>query len=77
MGQPAIINLTYGLLAGCLAELTNGLIMSDDSAWDWSLMPATGRDFLDFYFVPERTANSDCQEWASRCMNAIQEEMDL
>ncbi len=71
MGQPAIINLMHGLLAGCLAQLTNGLIMSDDSAWDRSLMPATGPEFLDFYFVTHRTTDADCKEWAARCMNAI------
>ena len=75
MGQPAIINLTYGLLAGCLAELTNGLIMSDDSAWDWKTMPATGPEFLEFYFVPDRTADADCKEWATNCLKLIPEEI--
>ena len=66
MGQPGIINLAYGILAGCLANLTDGLVTSDDSAWDWSLMPATGPEFLDFYFVPERTTDLSSKEWANR-----------
>ena len=28
-------SLLYGLAAGCLAELTNGLVNSIDGAWDY------------------------------------------
>lgn len=42
MGQPPIINLSYGLIAGALAELTGGLVFSGDSAWDYQRLPVSG-----------------------------------
>ena len=52
-GQPATINLAYGLIAGSLASLTNGIVYSMDSAWDWQRMPAFPAEFLDWYFRPD------------------------
>ncbi|MDA9009413.1 hypothetical protein N9K16_05585 [Alphaproteobacteria bacterium] len=52
MGQPAIINLTYGLLAASLAELTGGLVSSGDSAWCHLRFPATSEEFFTWYFRP-------------------------
>ena len=74
-GQPGIINLSYGLLAGCLAELTDGFVFSDDSAWVFDLLPMTGNEFLKRYFVPGGTENSDAEEWTSRCLGWIPEEL--
>ena len=44
-GQPGIINLSYGLLAGCLAQLTDGIVFSDDNAWVFDLLPMSGNNF--------------------------------
>ncbi len=74
-GQPGIINLTYGLLAGCLAQLTDGIVFSDDSAWVFDLLPMSGNEFLNRYFVRGGTENSEAEEWASRCLGWIPEEL--
>jgi hypothetical protein len=55
IGQPAIINLTYGLIAGSMAAITDGFVYSMDSAWDYETMPALPEDFLNWYFRPEQT----------------------
>ncbi|NEZ54784.1 hypothetical protein [Adonisia turfae] len=74
-GQPGIINLSYGLLAGCLATLTDGFVFSDDSAWFFDLLPMSGGEFLKRYFVPGGTENSETEDWASRCLGWIPEEL--
>jgi hypothetical protein len=50
MGQPPIINLSYGFIAGALAELTGGLVFSGDGAWDYQRLPISGPQFLAEYF---------------------------
>jgi hypothetical protein len=74
-GQPGIINLSYGLLAGSLAQLTDGLVFSDDSAWAFDLLPMSGDEFLKRYFVPGGTENSDAEDWTSRCLGWIPNEL--
>ena len=74
-GQPGIINLSYGLLAGCLAKLTDGFVFSDDSAWVFDLLPMFGDDFLARYLVPGGTENPDAEDWTSRCLQWIPEEL--
>ena len=49
MGQPPIINLSYGIIAGALAELTCGLVFSGDGAWDYQRLPISGTEFLAKY----------------------------
>jgi hypothetical protein len=53
-GQPAVINLAYGLIASSLAAITDGFLTSDDSASDWQRLPALPDDFLAWYFRPPR-----------------------
>ncbi len=74
-GQPGIINLSYGLLAGCLAQLTDGIIFSDDSAWAWNLLPMRGDEFLTRYLVPGGTRDSSAEEWTMRCLSRIPDEL--
>jgi hypothetical protein len=68
MGQPAIINLAYGLIAGSLASLTNGLVYSMDAAWDWQRFPASPDDFLTWYFRPELVIDKNFRDWSHRCL---------
>lgn len=75
-GQPAIINLTYGLLAGTLAKLTDGFVWSDDCAWDHQHLPATGTRFLDLYFDPDKTTDKGHKDWANRCIKMIRHELN-
>lgn len=71
MGQPAIINFSYGILAAALAELTDGLVFSDDSAWDYERFPATSHEVYDWYFRPEAAIDQGRAEWARRCLDSI------
>jgi hypothetical protein len=73
-GQPAIINLAYGLIAASLAELTAGFLCSDDSAWDWQRMPALPDEFFSWYFVPDLALSSDNREWSMRCIDSLRKQ---
>ena len=71
MGQPAIINFAYGILAGTLAELTDGFVYSDDSAWDYERFPAKAEEVYEWYFNPAKALHQTTADWASRCLTAI------
>jgi hypothetical protein len=75
MGQPATINVAYGMIAGSLAELTEGFIYSGDSAWDYERFPATAQEFFSWYFRPDKAIKAEYAEWASRCIKWIVEEL--
>ncbi len=77
MGQPAEINLSYGYLASAIAELTNGLIFSDDSAWDYERFPCTPSEFYNFYFKPEQAISDDNKQWASKCIKKIRSKQEF
>lgn len=70
-GQPAIITLSYGFLAAALAKLTNGVIYTDDGAWDYEKFPAGPDDFMSWYFRPEHSANQDDADFTERCIRSI------
>lgn len=72
-GQPAIINVAYGLIAASLAELTDGLIYSGDSAWDYKALPATGPEFRHVYFRPKSASQPDEADWAEECINSLRD----
>lgn len=74
-GQPGIINLAYGLMAGSLAAITDGFVYSMDSAWDWERMPALPEEFLGWYFRPEQALKEDFRSWSKRCLEQLAEEL--
>ena len=74
MGQSGLISLTYGLIAASFAELTDGFIYSDDSAWDYARFPATAQEFSAWYFRPEQALGVDNKGWAERCLASIAQE---
>ena len=74
-GQPAIINIAYGIIAASLAQLTDGFIFSIDGAWDHRLLPARPSDFLRWYFRPEMTEDEGKREWAHRCIQSLPDEL--
>lgn len=76
VGQPGVINLAYGLLAGCLGQITDGLIYSDDSGWDYSGMPYRPDEFLARYFVPGGTDDAHWIDWVRRCLTDIEDDFD-
>jgi hypothetical protein len=75
-GQPGIIVLSYGLIAAAIAQLTDGLIYTDDGAWDYSLFPAKVDDFLNWYFRPEIATHTESKEWAEVCIDSIRKELE-
>ena len=74
-GQPATISLLYGLLAGCLAQLVDGFVFSDDTAWAWELMPIRGDEFLGRYFAADGTPEKEINDWATDCCSRIPAEL--
>ncbi|WP_295979416.1 hypothetical protein [uncultured Variovorax sp.] len=77
VGQPAIINLAYGIIAASLAELTDGIIYSYDSAWDYDRFPAVAADFYEWYFNPEMTSDPGNADWARTCLLTIASDQRL
>jgi hypothetical protein len=75
VGQPAVVNIAYGLIAASLADMTGGFIYSNDSAWDWQRMPALPAEFFGFYFRPEQALEENFREWSQRCIRAVAEEL--
>jgi hypothetical protein len=75
-GQPAIINVAYGLMAASLAAVTEGFVTSDDSAWDRERLPALPDEFLTWYFRPEKAIGENFREWSQRCVGFLAEELE-
>lgn len=68
VGQPGLINLAYGHLSAAVALLTDGLITTEDGAWDEHLFPVRAEEFLSVYFRPEKTNDTENKKWAERCL---------
>ena len=64
MGQPALINIAYGMLAGSLAQITDGLVDSIDCAWDSSLLPARSSEFFEWFMRPDANSDPSWQNWS-------------
>ncbi|MDH3348973.1 MAG: hypothetical protein OEM02_12850 [Desulfobulbaceae bacterium] len=62
--QEPIIDLLFGYVTGVIAELVDGIIHTDDYAWEPDLFPVFSKDFFKFYFIPEVTKDLDCKEWS-------------
>jgi hypothetical protein len=75
-GQPAVINVAYGLMAASLADITEGFVTSDDSAWDWQRLPALPNEFLTWYFRPEQAIAENFREWSRRSLAFLAEELE-
>lgn len=50
---PLIYDLIHGIVAGTFAELTNGIINTEDLAWESSIFPANYKEFFSSFFVPQ------------------------
>ncbi|HEY5746927.1 MAG TPA: hypothetical protein VIU12_12670 [Chryseolinea sp.] len=74
MGQSGIIALSYGLISAAVAELTKGILTSGD-AWDHQRFPAESKDFLSWYFRPDKALNADNGDWAKRSIEGIEEDL--
>lgn len=74
-GQPPIINIAYGILAGSLAELTGGIVYSSDGAWDSKRLPARPEVLLSTYFRPELNRDWVNYDWAKECISRLPQEL--
>ena len=71
MPQPSYIHLAFGLIAASFAELTNGLLFSDDGAWDYKRFPATAEEFDACYFRPEMAISQEYKQRAEYHINNL------
>lgn len=65
----------YGLIAASVAELTEGFIYSGDNAWDYERFPAQANEFFSWYFYPNLAIDPNNQEWATRNIQFLSEEL--
>ena len=74
MGQPAIVSLYYGYLAIAIAGLTDGIIYSDDGAWDYSIFPIDGIAFemkyLNWEKISDTMVKSNVNKWLGVLKNS-------
>lgn len=70
MGQPAIVSLYYGYLAIAIAVLTEGIIYSDDGAWDYSCLPVEGiifeEDYLNLDKISDDRVKENIEKWLDK-----------
>lgn len=73
MGQPAIVSLYYGYLAIAIAILTDGIIYSDDGAWDYSRLPIEGNvfktEYLNIENISDAMVKDNVEKWLSELKN--------
>jgi len=73
MGQPAIVSLYYGYLAIAIAILTDGIIYSDDGAWDYSRLPIEGNvfktEYLNIEHVSDAMVKDNVEKWLGELKN--------
>lgn len=73
MGQPAIVSLYYGYLAIAIAILTDGIIYSDDGAWDYSRLPIEGNvfktEYLNIENISDAMIKDNVEKWLSELKN--------
>ena len=73
MGQPAIVSLYYGYLAIGIAILTDGLIYSDDGAWEYSRLPILGEDlkteYLSIKNISDTIVKDNVEKWLDELKN--------
>ena len=73
MGQPAIVSLYYGYLAIAIAVLTDGIIYSDDSAWDYSSFPVDGNKFKTEYLNIENISDAAVKDNVKRWLGKLKD----
>lgn len=74
MGQPPLISLYFGFLAIAIAKVTNGIIYSDDGAWDYSCFPIVSSDFQKLYLDTEKIRDNSVKENVSKWLSELKKE---
>lgn len=75
LGQPGLINVLYGTISGVLARITEGIIFSDDSAWDYERMPIAGIQFLESYLHPDNELSEESKNHAKLILSWVAKEI--
>ena len=70
-GQPALVALSYGLIASALAELTKGFLYSGDCAWDYERFPCDPDTFYAHWFRPESALEETTRDWHQGCLDSL------
>lgn len=71
MNQPAIINIYYGFLAIAIAILTNGILYSDDGAWDYHSFPIGTEQFRMEYLNLYNLQDKNIKEYIKKCLYSL------
>lgn len=74
MGQPAVVNIYYGFLAIAITELTEGIIYSDDGAWEYQCFPTTSKEFLEKYMDLSGLQDSNMKYFFMKNLSKLQEQ---
>ncbi len=71
MGQPAVVNLYYGYLAIAIAVLTEGILYSDDGAWDYECFLIEGKSFEKEYLNLDKLNNITLKHSIESCLFSL------
>ena len=71
MNQPAIISIYYGFLAIAIAILTNGILYSDDGAWDYHSFPIGAEQFRMEYLNLYNLQDKNIKEYIKKCLYSL------
>lgn len=71
MGQPAVVNLYYGYLAIAIAVLTEGILYSDDGAWDYECFPIESKSFEKEYLNLDKLNNITLKHSIESCLFSL------
>lgn len=68
MNQPAIISIYYGFLAIAIANLTDGILYSDDGGWDYRCFPVEAKQFMNEYLNLSRLKDKNIKKFVEECL---------
>lgn len=71
MNQPAIISIYYGFLAIAIAILTDGIMYSDDGAWEYDKFPVDGKQFKEEYLDLSKLQDEAVKEFIENCLCSL------
>ena len=71
MNQPVIISIYYGFLAIAIAALTNGILYSDDGAWDYQCFPIEATQFKMGYLNLNNLQDKNIKKYIERCIYSL------
>ena len=73
MNQPGIVSIYYGFLAIALGILTDGILYSDDGAWDYNSFPIEAEEFKMEYLNFHKLQNKNIEEYIKKCKYSLKQ----